>query len=829
MALARGAYLIVNVGSSKCMDVKGDSDASKANVIQYTPNNTDGQTWSLFTTKSGVQLNCALSGKSLDVSGTIQNGANVYQFSDKNKKSQRWSIVKYKDHTHTRGGTSYQIYFIKPKSNSKLAIGVKSNSSSNGANVQIQTHSKSNEHQQWIFVPITILKADKVYQLVSCQGKKRCVGVASKATKAGANIQLVSRNQDDNTQLWMADVDTENSVVRFVNAESGLYIGLKGNTASNGRNVVLSKKKDASTYWLPKGSGSWKSNGVRAQVFTLKTQKGDDELYLDVEKTNVRLATASKKADQRFAFRPAVIFGRNLATPGKVTQAKKFHMNKAGLVPISGLSFTSSMKLFQGRFKVRMYSNPQCTKYKDTAWMNLKTGAKTYSGWGDNGDASKTRFGNSKSKANTHSVPLVKFKHKNKNNNKTESRFNLLSVSSNSEGQYSADGTTGYRNGKFNAVAFDIIIDIRGYTSNYKYKGVKGWAAHSSAKSSTIKIRQVPKITPASIDMVIDKNSVGIRAKLANTLGLTPKALRARLIGSNGFPISSWVTVSNKNVAEFYFDGIGNLTRLPNNNESVKLEFNATFKDDVVVENTVSYVYSAPSTNSFTVSTSSTTDGSGIVNASMDKADSMCCLMHVDDIDGERLVRIPTISTDSNRGYFAIPVPLNKSVVLDFYKKDANSSTKYKTTKTVTVDSHFSIWNWTEPGTTVIQTAVLITNIDAPPAQTRNFQASVQTASPTGRNWPVAFADISLTADVSVSGTAVDGSGGVSIVTSEEIPVFADLAHLGKLARLAGKGIHPIYRTPYGDWYQVVISGVQLDKQSFGYSSVTITQNVVED
>jgi hypothetical protein len=209
--------------------------------------------------------------------------------------------------------------------------------------------------------------------------------------------------------------------------------------------------------------------------------------------------------------------------------------------------------------------------------------------------------------------------------------------------------------------------------------------------------------------------------------------------------------------------------------------------------------------------------------------------MHISDVDGDRTVRIsPRNVNSTTEGYcrYLLPIPLNRDVTLEFYS--VSLSVKYRKIEHARIDSHFSYWVWaTEDQSTDAQTefesAILMINADKPPAQTRSFQSPVQLTSPTGRSWPVAFSDFGLTGDMSVTGVALDNSGGVEHSSSVSIPNAATIASLGKLARLAGKGIHPIYRTPYGDWYHVAISEVKLDKQELGYVTVTVTQKIVED
>ena len=148
---------------------------------------------------------------------------------------------------------------------------------------------------------------------------------------------------------------------------------------------------------------------------------------------------------------------------------------------------------------------------------------------------------------------------------------------------------------------------------------------------------------------------------------------------------------------------------------------------------------------------------------------------------------------------------------------------------TCRVNSHDFIWNWAEKTNSDYYDnyAIVIINTDAPPSQTRNFTNDVQFNSPMGRVYPVGFASTAISSDFSVEGVIVDPNA--SYQSAEPLPDKSTKEDILKLVRLAGKGKHPIYRTPYGDWQIVAIEGVEVSKSELNLSTVSVRQRVVDE
>ena len=139
------------------------------------------------------------------------------------------------------------------------------------------------------------------------------------------------------------------------------------------------------------------------------------------------------------------------------------------------------------------------------------------------------------------------------------------------------------------------------------------------------------------------------------------------------------------------------------------------------------------------------------------------------------------------------------------------------------------MWIWNEPNAPEVydQYAGILVNSDAPPVQTRTFKTDISFQSPAGRSLPVAFAGRTVDAALNVEGVVVDEDA--YYTAAGDVPECASVPYLRKLISLSGDGIHPIYRSPYGDWATVGIENVDLSKTELHLCSAKVTQRAVED
>lgn len=828
---AEGAYLIISVGSSKALDVVGESDNAKANVMQYTANHSDGQIWTLAKVSNGWQITCSLSGKVLAVDAGNNGpsaGTNVFQYSDTNKDAQRWTIASISG-TYTYGGKTYQKYTIKSKLNS-LAMGVKGNSSSNNANIEVQT-SSSSTYQQWIFVPVSVFKSEGTYRIVLAAAPKMCLGISGKSTANSANVEVVAYNEDDLSQVWRTDVDPETSNVRFINALSGKYMDVKGAVAANGTNIHQWKKNNTDAQnFLPQQLGTMKDmNKNRIPSYEIHASVGEN-FYLDCKgggkkaKTNIQLYKRSKKISQRFGFVPIEILGKKLSAPGAIKKAM-FTCAEGGKIEVTGLTFSSGQTYFQSRYKVRKYHNISCTRYTDSKWMNTKSNATARDGWGNAGSYTISNKNPSVKGIVPLSLPKKTRKFTLKKSQTqpkapTKPRRSRTADPSAWAAYDTALATykTRMNTYKKQAVAIDIFVEVRVYSTNYN----GGFTAHGNVKRTTIKLRQRPAIRLKSMSLYVGGNSVGVTTQLTNSLNMPIKWMRARLVGDDDIPITDWSSSSSMTINHV----LGKkMYRLPRSNEVLTVEYQMLLQDSILRTGNFKkkFVYKTVSPT-ISITKNYYTNGSGYVRIEVPYHASDCCIMEVNDIDGTKFVKgTLTKHSDGIARWFLAP-PLNKTVNIYIYSKNNGRPYVYGKT-TILVESLASIWTWRDNGTNEYVT--LLTNNDGPLSQTRTFSNSLSLQSPAGRYWQVGFSGLTVSGDLSVSGVIVDKSANYQ--TAGPLPGHLGVSYISSLVRLAGKGIHPIYRTPYGDWYQVAIQSVDVSKNELYYTDVSVTQSIVED
>lgn len=781
-----GAYWIVCVGSQKALDVKGDSDASKKDVIQYTRNSTDGQIWTFDKTSTGWQILCSLTGKCLDVAGgKFAAGTNVRQYSDNNKASQRWAVAT-DGKTASYGGTTYNTYLIRPQGHTDLSIAPKSNGTGNNVTIQLATYSSSSNYQRWILVPANILKTEGSYEIVLASDTKMCLDIAGASNANSANVQVAARS-GAKSQVFRADVDSQTSLVRFFNAKSGKVLDIKGAATKAGTNVQQYKDNNSSNQrWLPVKKGSVKINGSSTPTYEIRAQIGTN-LTMDCKgggkkaKTNIQVFTRNDSVGQRFAFVKTEIGGSDIAVPGAIKKTL-FTRKGAGNVTLSGLTFSSKKKTFQCRYLIRYYKKGR-KAYTSTRWMNWKDNSSARDGWGD---AWSYTF-------------------------KATPSNGIITIPIKRSVTLSATYPTA-----------DVYVDVRTFESSYK----NGFKAHGSAKRTIIKIRTIPEITLKSNTFYLSENTVGVLSTFTDSLEEGCTHLRTRLLGADGVPISEWKSGTSMSMAHY----LGKtLHRLPNNGESVAVEYVMLIKDGITLTGTRKRNFSYGTLSDQAVPTFVyRNDGSYALEVTAPAHKYDACLMLVSTIEGTKYIPCTLLSTASGKKTWLALPPLNKSITFKVYGT-ANNKTWYYSTKKVTVRSHTFIWNWTLPTDKIPygNFASIFINNENPPEQTRNFTNKTSLQAPSGRIWPVAFAPLSLGADLSVTGVALDPDA--KYQAAGPIPPHTSVAYLQKLVTLSSKGIHPMYRTPYGDWYQVVIEGLDISKKELNYSNVTVTQHAVED
>lgn len=786
---SEGAYVLINVASQKALDVYWKNNKYQEWVMDNTRHPTwNCQTWIFDKQSDGWQITNYATWKCLDAANSSLWGRQV---KDDNSSAQRWT-VETDGNTATYGGTTYNTYTLKPKNRTSYSL-------SRDSAGWIKLVNASSNTARWILVPVATISSTDTYYIIPESDASKCIEIASGSKDNNAKAQVNSRSNKP-YQTFEARVDSQNGSVKLINKNSNRALDIwqtKSTPDWVGQYTINNNSSQAVEWgqrWYILKAGTITLNGVKYPTYSLRSVRYES-YGMAVVGTSIKVQTydPSKQA-QRFAFIPSAYLDNKLTVPGAFQNAL-FTRSGAGSVKVSGLKFTSQYSDFQMRYKVRTYSisNGKRT-YQDSKWYNAISGETVNEGWGPAGQRSFT----AKPSNGVVSVP---------------------------------DFSKSFTLGTVESCAIDLLFETHAYSS--MTKNGTTFKSQSGDSKQTIKVRQHPIISVKSLSMFLSSGSdgasgdaLGVRFVLSDSLNEGCSSLKGRLIGENSMPISEWVTSSNMTLD---FVTGSTLYRMPSQNEKLTLSYIfVSAQDKLVTQTTISQTYSYEPSSSASVAIAKSNDGSHTVIVKTPRTKANCCFMEVKFLSGTKMIPGQFHKVDNGEIQWLCAPPLNKDVRIWVYSSNDNSGDVTLATTTVNLPSHTSIWNWgSSPKAKYTQFATLIVNPDSPPQQKRSFTTDLQFHAPAGRVLPVAFSSKALSIDLSITGVSVDKDA--EYVAPTPLPPHNEVEYLILLAELAGKGIHPIYRTPYGDWYQVGISSVDVSKNAIGYSDVSINQRALED
>ena len=790
--LLEGTYLIVSVASGLAVDVKGGADSSKTNVQQYTPNYTDAQIWAATNYSNGWQFKCSLTNKCMDIAaGSLVSGTNVQQYDDNNSRAQRWAVVP-DGGTYTFGGESYDTFNVRPYAAQTLSLDVAGGSQSPGANIRIYTNNTT-AAQKWIFVPVSVFSDTGSYRICPAADPSLSIGVAADASANYASVVLQA-SDDKNSQIVTTSVDPESYIVRFKFGHSGKYMDVRGGSvAKAGTDVIQYQFNNDSSFaqlWLPIKKGSIEYEGEIYHTYEFATAQNNN-LVMDVYRgeqdgykssTNVQVYTRNNGRNQRFIIVRDEALGKTLAIPGNIDQ-KEFHRDGPGDIVVQNLTFSSDQTSFKARYKVRKYTKGR-ESYVDSEWMNFADDSTSRSGWGD---AWSSTFEATPVKGKV-TIPFQK----------------TVTLDS----QY---------------LSADFIVETRVYKDDYHQ--ATNMKAHGPVCSSTVWLGQVPEVSATSTKFEYDPSSqsFGVSIELEDSLATGCSFLRARIVDGDGEYLSDWKTSSNMSVTHMIG---GSLYTIPSPDDDIFLEYSMLTNDGLSTSGTIPLTLEYDGTSSPTIEY--VDDGSLTVVISDNMMPYEHCFFEIPFFGKTKTVEAEKIQSSGATSSWKCPPPLNKDVKIIKIGSSDGTSWTYSIS-TVRIDTHLFIWNWADQSSPnpYSECASVIINSDAPPKQTRIYNPATKFNSPAGRIHPVAFGSVNVSTDLSVQGVIIDE--GVEYQSAGPMPDSAKMNRIMLLVGLTGEGIHPIYRTPYGDWSQVAIESVDVSKDQMYLSNVSVSQHSVED
>ena len=285
--------------------------------------------------------------------------------------------------------------------------------------------------------------------------------------------------------------------------------------------------------------------------------------------------------------------------------------------------------------------------------------------------------------------------------------------------------------------------------------------------------------------------------------------------------VSDWSTSS-----KFTYIFGDNLHTFPDNGEVLTFDVQGVLTYSNVtqawsIDKTVSY-----STNMLDVSILPFKEEGNSITAFVQNDTSMKlnCYYSMFEPNGARMVMSDYSFVYNNQKHFVCYPPLNRDVMIVVVGKKNNQL--YFGVGECRVDSHLFVWNWVDD--TEEKSASIIINTDAPPEQTRSYANSTSIAEVYGRTYPLAFSNENLHVTLDVKGVVLDDNVLVTNLINP-IPANNSIEMLISMISLSHKGIHPIFRNPYGDWYKVVVTAVDVSKEDILYTSVSIKQEAVDE
>lgn len=786
---SEGTYIILSVGSLKAMDVKGSSDVSETTIRQYEVTKNDSQIWAVTQPESDPeradghwQVICSLTGKCLGIdTDEVEIGSILWQEDDEDVETQRW-LIKTDGSEFEYDGETYPTYYISPLLDNTKALRV--NTLETNVYVSVLTDPLVEEiidDERWVFIPMPPTSDGGTYNICLASDPTVCLEVASSSTANLAYIQTASIN-DQNNQAFLVDVNEETFATRFINANSRKAIDLRGTQ------IVQNAVQDLrSQRWMLYQNGNQLVNGNNVPTYCI-VSLGADSLVLSVDSDgSVKVMGPGESDRQSFILVKTEMHGESIEIPGRLTRTI-ITRNNAGEVEVRQLNFRSSYTEFQGRYKIRRYGINKLS-YTDSEWMNVINHSTARDGWGDAWEASFT----SNITNGYVSMPF----------NKT---YELTALN-----QY-----------------IDLIFEIRAYVDPYG----EGFIAHGPVQQSTVSLVISPSLELDQVLLVPDaeNKSLTFKAFFSAIGGLSVSRITGQWFRDDGEPFTE--INSSGNLSLEYSAADGMLYGLPNEGERITLEFTLRISSGETTRGTYAAYFSYGGELNDSVAIVESTDGSATLTVSSIRYNMTYCFIEVPYMERTRLISCEEITqTDSSLCHWKVLPALNQNQKIIVIGGSSSTAWHYAFL-TKKVSSHLFIWNWTRPQLTSYVNdpyndfCTVIVNTDNPPQQTRTFKATQSFLSPIGRVHPVAFSGVNVTLDMAVEGVAIDEDANYE---GGELPPHSSVQHIQKLVRLAGYAIHPIYRTPYGDWYQVAVEEVDVSKTEMQKSTVKVQQQVVSD
>lgn len=756
------------------LDVAGGIDANGANVQVYAANGTAAQMVRVLTAADGSRRLLMLgSGKVLDVeNGALAAGSDVRQYSGNDTDAQRWDVTDASLSADV-DGTKRELWSVTCSADAKLALAAAGTAS--GSNVALAATDATARQQLWAFVPTATL-AEGTYEVVSALDGDVCLDISAGSSANGAQLQVWGRNGTNAQRFW-AHVDAKTGAMALECMASGKVLEVDGwSTASQG-DRVHQWDADGGTdqAWLVRPDGQTSVNSATTATCTVGNVAAEGrELVLDVAAgqstpgTYVQLWEANGTAAQRFAFLPATYLATGLPTPtvrGLSTSASAWGSDSvAGNgAPALYPMWTGTGTSWQVRYR---YRTRRVGRAEGSwgPWMSAADGSTAYEGWGAAWVPNVTTGSSWAKHGPALSLPAV--------DNET---YDLVTVQ----------------------------VEVRAVEVDYG--GRTGLMARGESASATVAVYWRP--------------TVGVTGATWTPDGLALTYASDYRRGGNTLVIDS---VTSGGVA--YADAGGRETSLP---YAGTMTLGKDLMRRVPDDGATLHVAGAFATDVTSVDVSADVRMSwdanhGIsVELSYAATDRLTCEVTVDRhatdecwlvTSGASMERCDEVGATATKRTFEVAPPLNEPATVVVVSTGAGGAWGTNSDR-IEVDGHAYVWNWVDGHGERRCAEVLMRAGGTPPTMDDTRSATVKELETTGREHPVYRVGRSVSRDLNVSGTVVEGdSAARAHATREDVEALAGERHV-------------LFRSWRGDRAHVAVRSVSMPAERAGRTDVTVKQS----
>ncbi len=247
-------YLVPKCATTCCLYLADATAAAGTNVKIKTASIAKAQRWTMKNAATAATI----SGETKP--GTITQGS---AFSIKGTISSDTTITSVTVAVYDTSGTKQIGKTVKPNAKSynlkNVDASIKFGSLSAGVYKYKVTATNSYGKKTLVNKTFIVLSKSKTvsngtYYITSKVNTSYCLGVKSNSTSSGANIQLVSKSSSSYKKFKF--VYKSNGYYTIQDVGTGKYLAVKNSSSSSGANIIQSS---TATYWqvLPDGTGSY--------------------------------------------------------------------------------------------------------------------------------------------------------------------------------------------------------------------------------------------------------------------------------------------------------------------------------------------------------------------------------------------------------------------------------------------------------------------------------------------------------------------------------------------------------------------------------------------